>query len=266
MGVVAVNVGDLDLAHGLDFLRQEASQGLPLISANLLDAAKKSPIFPPFVIKDVSGIRVAFLGLTHPDLRPIAQKVVADSIVVKDPIEAARETMEKLRGKADYVVLLSDLGVSKEQDVAKAVPGIHFVLGGHDGRYVSSPHQEGKTPIVQSYYKGMYVGRLRLTLENPPSSFQDEGAQERLQQQVTNVDVQLSRLQKAAERQSTPQLQQSIQQLVQQKAQLEDQLKQLSSSPPKGNRFHWSLQSLDPTLPENEDVRGWVREAGIDRD
>ena len=70
MGAAAVNVGCLDLLQGVDFLHQEFSQGLPLISANLLDPATKTSIFPPHVIREVAGYRVAFFGLLPPESGP----------------------------------------------------------------------------------------------------------------------------------------------------------------------------------------------------
>jgi hypothetical protein len=46
MGVTAVNVGDLDLMQDLTLLKQEASRGLSLISANLIDLSLGTPIPP----------------------------------------------------------------------------------------------------------------------------------------------------------------------------------------------------------------------------
>ena len=37
---------------------------LPLISSNIVDADTKEPIFPPYLIKRVKGVPVAFLGAT----------------------------------------------------------------------------------------------------------------------------------------------------------------------------------------------------------
>ncbi len=45
MAAVAVNVGDLDLLQGLDFLRKEGSQGPPPVLANFLDPSERAPNF-----------------------------------------------------------------------------------------------------------------------------------------------------------------------------------------------------------------------------
>ncbi len=66
MGVAAINVSSADLTLGLSFFRTEASQGLPLISANLMDPTRKSLIFSPYTIKRVGNVRIALFGLTSP--------------------------------------------------------------------------------------------------------------------------------------------------------------------------------------------------------
>ena len=266
MGVTAVNVGERDLWHGLDFLRQEASAGLPLVSANLLDATQKTPVFAPFVIKEFSGVRMAFFGLLSPPLVLKVQEAVGNSVGVQDPVEAAKAIVEKLRGKADIIVLLSDLGSRGDQQVAQSVPGIHFILGGHDGRYVDSPQQEGETHIVQSYTKGMYLGSLHLTVANPASPFRDEDAGNRIRQELTRLDVRLHALEAGKARQPSESVDRQISQLAQQRERLQVELDRVAKPSPTGNRFAWKLEPLGSALPEDPEVQRWIREAGIDKD
>ena len=270
MAATAVNVGDLDLIRGLDFLRQEASQGFHLISANLLDPSSKAPIFDPYVIQRVSGIRIAFFGLLSPNFQPeIAdsiQKSVGDRISIRDPVETARQMVAKLRDKAEIIVLLSDLGSFRDRELVKAVPGIHFVLGGHEGFGLGQPNREGKTYLFQSYSKGMYVGKLRLAIKNPALPFQDEGSARRLEEQIHNLDQHLQALQKQEAGQPSQELTQRIQWIQQQKTKLKDQLTQLSSAQLEDNHFLWTLTALNASLGESEDVKAWIKEAGIDQD
>jgi 2',3'-cyclic-nucleotide 2'-phosphodiesterase (5'-nucleotidase family) len=175
MNVTAVNVADPDLLLGLSFLRQEASRGLPLISANLTDPSQGAPIFPPYVISTVDNIRVAFFGLLSPDMSAAVRKAVGKQVLIKDPIETARTLMKSLQNQADIIILLSDLGFEKETYLLRNVPGIHFVLGGREGKYMQSPVWQGNTPILQSYHRGMYAGKLQLTVINASSPYREEG-------------------------------------------------------------------------------------------
>jgi 2',3'-cyclic-nucleotide 2'-phosphodiesterase (5'-nucleotidase family) len=273
MGASAINVGDLDLIQGLDFLRQESSHGLPLISANLLDSSSKHPIFSPYIIKEISGIRVAFFGLLSPEFRPeielIIQKSIGAKILVKDPGEAAQETLQRLRGQADLVVLLSDLGLHKDQFLAKAVPGIHFILGGHEGRFILKSHQTEATHIFQSSAKGMYVGQLRLAVENPGSPFKDERGAQNIQEKINSLQLRLRSLQAAKARrsgQNVETLDQAMQDATRQKNDLEEELRRAKESGIQGNRFLFTLEPMELRLPEDEEVRKWTAGAGIDKD
>ncbi len=265
MAVAAVNVGDMDLMQGLEFLRGEVRQGLPIISANLLDPRTGKPVFEPFVVKEVSGTRLALFGLLGPRLSPALQRTLGDAVTVKDPVEAAREVMAALKGKADHVILLSDLGMTGDQQLAKAVQGIHFILGGHDGRFLHHPHQEGSTFIAQSYNKGMYVGKLSLVLEEPHSPWQDEGRGKRLQQEMNRMDARLKAVRSVLSRSPSEGLQRQLEQLSRQRGELEAELGRIQPIT-SGNRFAWEMQGLGRDIPEDPEVRRWIEEAGIDKD
>ena len=273
MGAAAINVGDLDLFQGVDFLRGEYSQGLPLISANLLNPSTKAPFFSPYVIRQAAGVRVAFFGLLPTEFAPGAGIAIKNAnegkILIKDPVEAAREIVQKLKGQADAIVLLSDLGIYKDQTVAQAVPGIHFILGGHEGRFTNKSQQTGSTHILQSSAKGMYVGQLRLVLENPASAFKDEGEAKSLQERINALDFHLRSLQNAKEHpagQNMENLDRSIQDVTKQKNALQEELKRVQNSSSQGNRFLFALEPIEGRLPEDEGVRKWIAEAGIDKD
>jgi len=244
MGAAAVNVGCLDLLQGVDFLRQEYSQGLPLISANLLDPSTKSPIFPSYVIKEVGGL-------------------------IADPIDAARETLGKIKGKADLAIIISDLGLYKDQRVAKELPGIHFILGGHEGRFTRRAVRAGMTHIFQSSRKGMYVGRLQLTLEDPSKPFRDAGEVQYLQERIDGLDLYIRGLETARKRQPdkvNPHRERSIREITRQRTALQEELKRAKEAGIQGNHFLFKLQTMEKALPEDEEVKGWISAAGVDKD
>ena len=231
MGTAAINVGALDLLPGLAFLRKEVSRGLPLVSANLVDPATKTPIFKPYIIRKVGALRVAFFGLLSPNIRTDIYKEAGKRFMVNDPVGTAREMMGLLRGKADVIVLLSDLPSDSQQEVIKAAPAIHFVLGGRDGRYVQSPLLEGQTPILESYKYGMYAGKLQVGYVNASSPFKYEMTEEQARRQAAG-----------------------------------DGLRTSKEPPSRNNRFQWTLMPLDMSIPGDRQVSGWITKAGIEKD
>jgi 2',3'-cyclic-nucleotide 2'-phosphodiesterase (5'-nucleotidase family) len=232
MGAAAINVGALDLLQGLAFLRKEAYRGLPLVSANLVDSLTKTSIFKPYVIKKVGAIRVAFFGLLSPNIRMDIYKEAGKQFLVKDPVGTAQEIIRMLRGKADVIILLSDLPSDTQQEVIRAAPEIHFVLGGRDGRYVQSPLWEGQTPILESYKYGMYAGKLQLSFINASSPFKYDRTEEQARQQASS----------------------------------ENELRASKEPPSRDNRFQWTLMPLDMSMPEDKEVSGWIKQAGIEKD
>ncbi len=232
MGVAAINVGDLDLLQGLAFLRKEASRGLPLVSSNLVDSATKTWVVKPYIIKKVGAIRVAFFGLLSPDMRTDIYKEAGGKFLVKEPVKTAREMTGMLRGKADLIILLSALSSNLQKEVISAAPGIHFVLGGRDSRYVQSPLWEGQTPILESYKYGMYAGKLQLTFVNASLPYSYERTEEQAKQQASSGD----------------------------------ELRTSRKPSSRINRFTWTLIPLDMSLPEDKDVSGWIRKAEIEKD
>jgi 5'-nucleotidase/UDP-sugar diphosphatase len=190
MNVDAVNITEQELIYGLPFLRKEASQGLSLISANLMDSRKGVPLFKSYVIRKVDNVRVAFFGLLSPDRSASIREAMGKNILIQDPVETAQKMIKILRNRADVIILLSDLGLEKEKELINKVPGIHFILGGREGRYCDSAMKENNTRIFQSYIKGMYAGKLQLTIAGGSSPFEEgQGSGNRFQWGLMPLDT-----------------------------------------------------------------------------
>ena len=183
-----------------------------------------------------------------------------------DPVETACQVVKELAGKADLIILLSDLGVEGDTRIAKACPGIHFILGGHDGRYVKAPYQEGETFIVQSYQKGMYVGRLTLTLGKAGVPFQDEGKAEVIQEKLNELERKIGTMQQAKAKNPSPDIEKTIQRLKQERTRLQAEMEQARQAAARDNHFRWTLEPLVSSLPGDAEVNQWIKGAGISGD
>ena len=65
---------------------------------------------------------------------------------------------------ARLVVALSQLGLEEDARLAREVPGIDVILGGHSRALTPVPRVEGATLIVHAGAKGMRLGRLALEI------------------------------------------------------------------------------------------------------
>jgi 2',3'-cyclic-nucleotide 2'-phosphodiesterase (5'-nucleotidase family) len=167
IGVDAVNVGELDLVLGVDFLKGLAKkQNFPFVSANLVDA-KNVPIFKRYVVKKVNGKNIGIFGVIG-DTSEMAAKVsdlTKGAVSVTDPLQAAEAIVKELAGKVDYMIALTHQGTNRDWVIARRVQGIDLVVGGHDKQKTKDPNEAGKTLIVQAGEKNQYQGLLEVTLD-----------------------------------------------------------------------------------------------------
>lgn len=143
--------------------------------AGLQDLARRGFLRDTLVIER-GGIRFGLLGILGRAASVYA--VNAAPVLFTDPVEAARAAVAVLREveKVDVVIALSHGGVRSNPDgtitegtdieLAREVPGIDVVVGGHSHTVFDSPVLvNGRTPVVQAGHNGRYVGELTVTID-----------------------------------------------------------------------------------------------------
>ncbi|KAI7263874.1 hypothetical protein KC345_g9002 [Hortaea werneckii] len=132
--------------------------------------AKDGNIYPS-VIKDVYGEKIGIFGLTTEDT--IGLSSPGDKIIFKDHIESARRTVEALEAqRINKIIAVTHLGYTVDQALAKAVPGIDIIVGGHSHTKVDNPPTPivnvgtGKPVlIVQTGEYSQFLGELNVTFD-----------------------------------------------------------------------------------------------------
>ena len=163
IGYDALNLGRVDLLLPPALLRKlAANAAFPLLSANIVDAAGKTP-FKGWIVKEVGWLRVGIFGLSGNQALGVADPPGRD-LTVLDPVAAARTAVSELRHSADLVIALSQLGLEGDVRLAREVPGIDLILGGFTRQITAKPRIEGATLIFQTGAKGMQLGRLGLQI------------------------------------------------------------------------------------------------------
>ena len=142
--------------------RLAAGAAFPVLSANVVDAAGKTP-FRHWVVKEAGGLRVGIFGLSGSQA-PGLPNLPGHGLIVQDPVAAARAAVAGLRPGVDLVIALSQLGLEADARLAGEVPGIDVILGGFDRKATPMPRIAGSTLILQSGAKGMQLGRLGLQI------------------------------------------------------------------------------------------------------
>ena len=158
----AMVVGNHEFDFGQDILKKSiAEAGFPFLGANV----EGLTVLTPYIIREISGIRVAILGVvtdetpvsTHP--RNVAGlKFIAPEITVK-------KYLKELKGQADIIIVLTHDGYSADRLLAEKVEGIDIIIGGHSHTKLMSPAVIGKTIIVQAWEHGKALGVMDLEIE-----------------------------------------------------------------------------------------------------
>lgn len=155
MGYDAINVGELDLSHGVEFLQSiSTKEHLPLISSNILWSDTGKPVFQPYIIKNLGKLKVGIFGLLMKDT------ALDERIRVRDPVETAREMVDFFKGKADLIVAITHQGLNSDRALAEMVDGIDIIIGGHSMEGLKEPVRIKKTRILQASKQGKYIGRV----------------------------------------------------------------------------------------------------------
>jgi 5'-nucleotidase len=173
------------MPHGLARILNSAYQkgGMPQIvfsnpifhpgssEDDTLEESFNKGIVKPYIIKEIQGIRIGIFGIFGKDAAEVSP--FAKPMKFRDPIETSREMVKTLREKekADWVICLSHGGLrenkslSEDDRLAKEVPGIDLMVGGHSHTKLEKPLIVNKTVIVQAGGHGQYVGVLDLAYE-----------------------------------------------------------------------------------------------------
>jgi 5'-nucleotidase/UDP-sugar diphosphatase len=120
----------------------------------------------PALVRTVGGVRLAILGLTTPPVYPAGHPLHrrnADEIPVEDAVATALLWVPRLRAEADFLVVVSHLGLGRDVELATTVPGIDLFIGGHSHHRLPTLIQVGQTAIAQAGVGGTYLGVVTAT-------------------------------------------------------------------------------------------------------
>lgn len=192
MGTDAITIGESDLLWGKEnLLGILKGAEFPVVSANLLDSRSGTPLFQPYLIKQMQGLRVGIFGLFSKSY------ITGDELTgltVLEPPDSARQMVSTLRKKADFVILLSHLGYAQDLELAKKVDGINVIVGGHTATNLSHPRIIRNTIVLQVTRKGRYLGKVDLKIKDPARPFFDVATRDMLGKRLQQIETRLKAL------------------------------------------------------------------------
>ena len=184
LGYDAMAVGnhEFDNPRAILDMQQDLAK-FPFLSANIIDEKTGKPLFKPYTLIDVNGLRVAIMGLTTTDTPKQTSPENVAGLRFEEPVTVAAELVPELEKKADVIIASTHMGhyvdaqygVNAPGDVtlARSVDGIDLIVGGHSQDPLFKPDQQNGTYIVQAQEWGKFVGRADFEFKNGELSLVD---------------------------------------------------------------------------------------------
>ena len=173
IGYDVLTPGNGEFYFGVEnLLKQAAVAKFSITHANVVFRKDERLLFKPYVIKKVAGVRVAILGLGviregHVSARPL---------ILRKPVETAKQIVPGLRKKADVLIALTHIGVRQDSVLAREVPEIDIIVGGHSHTRLDTPSRiprpdGGEVVIAQARDLHRFLGRLDVRLEKDGKAY-----------------------------------------------------------------------------------------------
>jgi len=155
----ACGIGDQELYHGLGkFLGRFGGWRDKILNASLVSDDGK-PVFEPYRIFTVEGIKIGVLGLVSKDTFRFFPEENKDFSVVEPDVILER-LLPDLKRSCDYIVILSQMGREQDEAFARKWPGIDLIIGGHSQTLLEKPITVSGCRIVQAGKNGGRVGEV----------------------------------------------------------------------------------------------------------
>jgi 2',3'-cyclic-nucleotide 2'-phosphodiesterase (5'-nucleotidase family) len=180
----AMAVGNHEYNFGLKVLEKARSEAnFPWLSANTYKQGTDSTHYKPYIVKEISGVRVGILGLTTPGVPTWENPPNYAGLEFHEPLIEARKWVPILRQqeRADVVLIAMHMGVEEDLrtgqvnpgqvmnenqavTIARQVPGVDVIFMGHTHRDVPALVVNGVL-LTQANHWGRHLARADLYLD-----------------------------------------------------------------------------------------------------
>lgn len=144
--------------QGLSGLYRDAD--FQVLVANLFETSGEYPNgVKPYVFKQMGEYKVCFIGVT------VYYQHFYELLgwKLEDPLMMLEKILQEVRKDADAVVVLSHLGISDDEEMARRFPDIDVILGGHTHHALPEGKQIGKTLVCGAGRYGQFIGEVNIS-------------------------------------------------------------------------------------------------------
>ena len=175
-----MTIGNHEVDYGLSHLLfLEKCANFPIINANLYVTLNSSRLFLPYLIKEVNGMKILFIGLlTEEVIRVTRQdKLVGTFVDVEQAVHEIELILDSYRTvDIDLTVLLTHIGIEKDRELAERLDpqyGVDLIIGGHSHTSMEHPEFVNGIWIAQAGHGTGQIGRFDLICDTDTNSIAD---------------------------------------------------------------------------------------------
>jgi hypothetical protein len=168
MGYDSLTPGEIDLSWGIAELKKISKQAkFTFLLANLLERQTQKPVFRPYLIKELGGIKIGLLGLISnrfPLEGPSGGR--EEKYQIAEPIEAARKIVTDLKKEnCKGIIAMAHMEENEQRKIAEAFREVYFVVSGHTRSLKQQPVELNNAQILTAGTRGEYLGQMDFLLK-----------------------------------------------------------------------------------------------------
>ncbi|WP_042142951.1 bifunctional UDP-sugar hydrolase/5'-nucleotidase [Paucisalibacillus sp. EB02] len=163
IGYDAVTIGNNE---GITFSHQDLfhlydQATFPVVCANLESLDNKLPewLRPSLQYITLHGVKISVIGLTA----PFNDYYELLGWHITDPYETIEKLIQQVKESSDVIILLSHLGISEDEEIARRFSDIDVIIGGHTHHLLRTGEEVNQTIITAAGKHCYFVGEVILT-------------------------------------------------------------------------------------------------------
>ena len=162
--------GNWDFIYGTERFKELFLGEKPLapwnpLMANLYDSKTDKHIASPYKIEIIKGVKIGFIGFTSQD--GLEAKSLSNELRVSDAGSEFKKYVTELRPQVDVLVVLSELGLAKNIELAKETSGVNFIFS--SGMHEETTKEivlENGTVLMSEGQDGTRLGELNILVKD----------------------------------------------------------------------------------------------------
>lgn len=178
----AVVVGNHEFDAGAENYANQLEQwgAFPALAANYIFndptleySNRLGALVKPYTIVNLNGLRIGIIGMGNlSSLNSIFEAGNSLGVVPLDHLETVQAYVDILQGSVDVIFVVTHLGLEEDIEIARKIPGVALVAGGHLHVAINPPKVvtndvTGEDVIVMhSGAFNKYLGRLDVVVRN----------------------------------------------------------------------------------------------------